>query len=387
MKAFRILLFCLAVPAPAHGAVETFVETFDGDGSYQSITNDLVGFDNPGWEVYSDDGFAAGGFRIQNDGEFEIPASDVLERTLAGTGSFRLRVEIKNLDLGDLSLDASPDSFAHFYLRLGLHEDADEGRNVISLAFQEPLDSEPIWLFSGYSSRDQVGAFAPRGSRVAMEFVFDAQTSEVTFAYDNDTTDAFGPLSVGPLMYSGDIQETQLLTIQAASGGEAHFDGVLDFLSITPLSDIEGDFNGNGILDAADIDQLSIQVRAATNDLLYDLNADALVNDLDRQVWVHDLKRTYFGDADLSGAFDSADLVRVLGFGEYEDGVELNSTWLTGDWDGDGDFTSGDLVEALADGDYEAGAAAVPEPNCIILAIGAAAIAAFSHRRSKTRGK
>jgi hypothetical protein len=66
--------------------------------------------------------------------------------------------------------------------------------------------------------------------------------------------------------------------------------------------------------------------------------------------------------------FDSTDLVQVLAFGEYEDGVELNSTWLTGDWGGDGEFTSGDLVVALADGGYEV-AAAVPEPNGVLLAL------------------
>jgi hypothetical protein len=163
-------------------------------------------------------------------------------------------------------------------------------------------------------------------------------------------------------------------------------DGVLDFLSVTPFSDVPGDFNGNGILDAADIDQLSEQVRSNANDPLYDLNADAFVNDLDRQVWVHDLKSTYFGDADLNGTFDSTDLVQVLASGEYEDGVALNSTWLTGDWDGDGDFTSGDLVVALSDGGYEAGAtAAVPEPTPVLTMTAAAVIGARRHRRSKTR--
>jgi hypothetical protein len=140
------------------------------------------------------------------------------------------------------------------------------------------------------------------------------------------------------------------MIIVAVSSGFGKFDGLLDFLSVTPFSDIEGDFNGNGVLDAADIDQLSAESRVTTSDPLYDLNADSLVNDLDRQFWIHNLKQTYFGDADLNGTFDSTDLVQVLAFCEYEDEVELNSTWLTGDWDGDGEFTSGDLVVALADG-------------------------------------
>jgi hypothetical protein len=163
-------------------------------------------------------------------------------------------------------------------------------------------------------------------------------------------------------------------------------DGKLDNWSMLPLSDLQGDFNGNGILDAADIDQLSAQVRASKNDPPYDLNSDLVVDDLDRQSWVHDLKSSYLGDADLNGTFDSTDLVQVLAFGEYEDGVELNSTWLTGDWDGDGDFTSGDLVVALADGGYQAGLGAVPEPNGVASLMAVATfVGTWRHRRSKTR--
>ena len=73
------------------------------------------------------------------------------------------------------------------------------------------------------------------------------------------------------------------------------------------------------------------------------------------------------GDATLDGEFNSGDLVRVFGAGEYEDDISLNSTWATGDWDGDGDFASGDLVVAFQDGGYELGPRelvhSVPEPS------------------------
>jgi hypothetical protein len=64
MRLVRILPFFFAMPSLSHGAVETFVETFDADGPYQSLNNDLIGFDNPGWDVYSDDAFENGGFHI-----------------------------------------------------------------------------------------------------------------------------------------------------------------------------------------------------------------------------------------------------------------------------------------------------------------------------------
>jgi hypothetical protein len=386
MRRFRLLLYFLAMPSLSQGAVETFVETFNGDGPFQSITNDLVGFDNPGWEVYSDDAFEHGGFHIRNDGEFEEGESDVLERTLSGVGSFKIRVELNDLDLGNFSDLDPPLSVAGFYLNLRLHEDVEFGRNTMGMSISESLAEDPVWWFVGTASGSHPGVPVPRGPRVAMELVFDATASEVTFSYDNDTDDAVDPLQFGPFGYRGVIQETQLLTMIAGSNDAGKFDGVLDYLSITPFSDISGDFSGNGLLDAADIDQLSGQVRTATNDSSFDLNADALVDDLDRQVWVHGLKQTFFGDADLDGSFDGTDLVQVLSSGEYEDGVELNSTWLTGDWDGDGDFTSGDLVVALADGGYEAGAAAVPEPAAVVLTITAAAVVGvWHHRRSKTR--
>ena len=92
------------------------------------------------------------------------------------------------------------------------------------------------------------------------------------------------------------------------------------------------------------------------------------MNDDDRQIWVDELKSTYFGDANLDGEFNSRDLVLIFQAGEFEDEVIGNSTWATGDWDGNGDFNSGDFVVAFQAGGYEAGqrtALAVPEPGMV----------------------
>jgi hypothetical protein len=219
-----------------------------------------------------------------------------------------------------------------------------------------------------------------------MSILYDDTSSEVTFVYDYGADE----IVLGPFHYDGGFKESTTTSLTFTAQGDGWVGGEVDHWSILSFSSIIGDVNGNGILDATDIDQLSEQVRMGTNDLLFDFNADALVNDLDRQFWLHDLKQTYFGDGDLSGSFNTADLVQVLASGEYEDDVELNSTWLTGDWDGDGDFTSGDLVVALADGGYEQGprasTAAVPEPTGIMMAMAAAAFAlAATTLRPKTR--
>ena len=149
-----------------------------------------------------------------------------------------------------------------------------------------------------------------------------------------------------------------------------------------------GDFNANGVLDAADIDLLSAAVRANDHDVAFDLNEDGRVDDADRAVWVRDLSTTYFGDADLDGQFNSVDLVAVLSSGEYEDGIANNSGWATGDWDGDADVTSADLVLAMADGGYEQGpraaVAAVPEPSSWVL-VAMAALVSVSRPRARKR--
>jgi hypothetical protein len=126
---------------------------------------------------------------------------------------------------------------------------------------------------------------------------------------------------------------------------------------------------GKTRLSAKDIDLLGVQLRANTSALWFDLNNDGVADYADYVEWVHGLKGTYFGDAGMSGEFNSADLALVLAAGEYEDDVVANSGWANGDWDGNGEFTSGDLVVALADGGYEAGpraAAAVPEPASVL---------------------
>ena len=130
--------------------------------------------------------------------------------------------------------------------------------------------------------------------------------------------------------------------------------------SCSPL----GDFNGDNEITAADVDSLSAAIRAETDNLFFDITSDGSVDESDRDVWVHDVTRTYFGDANLDRLFDSGDFVQVFKTGLYEDAIPQNANWASGDWDGDGDFTSGDFVLAFKDDGYEKGPkpAFVPEP-------------------------
>jgi hypothetical protein len=146
---------------------------------------------------------------------------------------------------------------------------------------------------------------------------------------------------------------------------------------------IVGDFNSDGQLDASDIDELTIQSAGGTNPAAFDLNSDALVNDVDVSLWVKDLFNSWIGDANLDLEFNSSDLVSVLASGTYE--ADVASVWSTGDFNGDGRTNSTDLVAALADGGYEAGpraaVAAVPEPAGMLL-LTLAMIGIAARRRS-----
>ncbi|MDG2380627.1 MAG: PEP-CTERM sorting domain-containing protein [Pirellulaceae bacterium] len=133
-------------------------------------------------------------------------------------------------------------------------------------------------------------------------------------------------------------------------------------------STIRGDFDNDGALTATDMNLLTDEVRANSNQLPFDLNDDQLVDQLDRIVWIESLKNSYFGDANLDLEFNSTDFVGVFQAGEYEDQIADNSGWSTGDWNGDGEFDSSDFVTAFQGGGFEQGkrpAAAIPEPSSI----------------------
>jgi probable HAF family extracellular repeat protein len=138
-------------------------------------------------------------------------------------------------------------------------------------------------------------------------------------------------------------------------------EGWLAFLSAT----MTGDYNQNGELDVDDLDRQAQAIRGGTNPPEYDLNGDGVVDyDGDRIYWLHELKRTWVGDANLDGQFDSSDFVQIFEVGKYE--MQQAANWSEGDWSGDGVFDSADFVIAFQDGGYEQGpravVAAVPEP-------------------------
>ncbi len=133
---------------------------------------------------------------------------------------------------------------------------------------------------------------------------------------------------------------------------------------------ITGDYNGNGALDAGDLDLQAAAIAEGNDPPEFDLNGDGVVDhDGDRIMWLHELKKVFVGDVDLNGSFDSSDFVAVFVAGKYETGE--HASWAEGDWNADLIFDSGDFVAAFADGGYErvpfpGAVQAVPEPGGIL---------------------
>ena len=126
-----------------------------------------------------------------------------------------------------------------------------------------------------------------------------------------------------------------------------------------------GDFNFDGIVDAADIDLLTVGM--ISNDAAFDLDGDRDADFDDRLVLVKDIIGTWIGDANLDGEFNSTDLVVIFSADQFDQ--EVSAKWGTGDFNGDGMFSSGDFVVAFTDGGYELGplpaSASVPEPTSL----------------------
>ncbi len=148
---------------------------------------------------------------------------------------------------------------------------------------------------------------------------------------------------------------------------------------------IGGDVNRDGMTDDLDIDMIMANVRSGGNDPRYNFTSDIVVDDDDIAAWVRNVAKTYFGDSNLDGEFNSADLIGPFQAGFYEQ--EMDAGWATGDWSGDGRFDTEDLIVAFQDGGYDLGQRAssrsVPEPE--ILTMLALSVASLLFRRTWTQ--
>jgi hypothetical protein len=140
------------------------------------------------------------------------------------------------------------------------------------------------------------------------------------------------------------------------------------------VSETLGDFNGDAIVNAADIDILRDRMNAGTADVeLFDVNNDGSVNQADLNFEVTNILETKFGDTDTDGDVDLNDL------GNMASGFQVpgEKRWSHGNFDSDNDVDLNDLgtlATNFAGGRapaYAAFQALVPEPACLPLVLAA----------------
>jgi hypothetical protein len=135
------------------------------------------------------------------------------------------------------------------------------------------------------------------------------------------------------------------------------------------LPAITGDFSDSGVLDVEDINLIDEKLRGASENRVFDLNEDTVVTGEDLRVLIQDLMGASFGDANLDGAVDAADLNRVA----LNWQSPTTTSWALGDFTSDGHTDAADLnLIAL---NWQSGsqaaisAASVPEPASVFLLV------------------
>jgi len=106
-----------------------------------------------------------------------------------------------------------------------------------------------------------------------------------------------------------------------------------------------GDFNGDMLVNATDIDLLMAEIHAGTHLVSFDLTGDMQVTDSDADHLVQVILMTNYGDTDLDGDVDTSDLTN--GIINFTSAGGSGKAWANGDTDGDGDVDTGDLTRAI----------------------------------------
>jgi hypothetical protein len=229
-------------------------------------------------------------------------------------------------------------------------------------------------LLSAASVRQFNGLDIAASSDLALEIAYYKDLSLVEWRYDSDSRDGIPSIEWATDNFVLDGGNRPHIAVSYFVGERGHVEGAFSHFRLASI--VAGDFNHDQAFDKWDANLLMESIRSGEVDLRRDLNNDSAVDLSDLDFWVHDLKNTYYGDANLDGEFNTGDLVRVFQFAEYEDSLADNSTWETGDWNADGDFTTSDLVRAFQDAGFEKGprknTMTVPEPAGRVLLLVAA---------------
>ena len=279
---------------------------------------------------------------------------------------------IKNFGLAFFGLDNRTDSGDGF--GLVINDNGNPGAETILASEDVELESYLDGFVASFTAD-------PAGWSYEVSDVNDFDGEPTTFSDAGDWESAGLTESFYEDFFDDD--EYVFVSSQIQSGDQIHS---YDRITVESLGGgIEGDFNNNGELDAADLDLLAQGMM--DNDLSFDLTNDGNVDIDDRLRWVNELKGTWMGDSNLSLEFNTSDFVGVFQAGKFETGRE--ATWAEGDWTGDKLFNTSDFVLAFQQGGFEMGPrnamANVPEPAGLLVVVACGLFVVRRVRRKSRR--
>ena len=296
----------------------------DGDGDLIVAENDLAAFDNTV-------------FWLKNDGTGDFDADPNI--------IYKSELSMFTGVLGDdIDSDGDTDVVTTLSSELTLLEN-DDGDFVANKPAEftddllaARLDGETVHLAA--KDLDEDGDLDVLATSYSSNQVGIYEFTHQGFVRHALTDTAFGVRTADPV----DVDSDGNLEILVAST----LDNRISWFAISP----RGDFDRDGQITADDLDALCEQIHEQTHDSRFDLDASGHVDRNDLVYLVERVFETVFGDANLDGVFNSADLVHVFQRGEFEDGIDGNSTWADGDWNCDGEFDARDFVIAFRSAGY-----------------------------------
>lgn len=141
------------------------------------------------------------------------------------------------------------------------------------------------------------------------------------------------------------------------------------FVTISNMSTLNGDFNGDGDYDCADIDALVMEIAAGTGGTMFDLTGDGVIDLADLTAWLAEgatangFGSPYkVGDYNLDGTVDVSDF-NIWNGNKFSAGTG----WCSGDGNADGVVDVGDFNLWNGNKFTSSDISAVPEPSALVL--------------------